>query len=116
MLAATNAGDGGSSPALRRATDSGSSVRCRITDRDYSAGDETHIGAAGRRGLPRVSQLESAGVSRSTAIRHALVDAADPRRRREVVATEVQALEADDDDRKEMLEVAALMESLRAAR
>jgi hypothetical protein len=36
-------------------------------------------------------------------------------RRRAALAAEVAALEADEDDRREMLEVAAVMESMRAA-
>jgi hypothetical protein len=36
-------------------------------------------------------------------------------RRRSQLAAEVAALDADDDDRKEMLAVASLMESMRAA-
>jgi Arc/MetJ-type ribon-helix-helix transcriptional regulator len=61
-------------------------------------------------------QLEAAGFSRSEAIRKAVVDAAERLRRRESLAAEVRALEADEQDRREVLEVAALMESLRAPR
>ncbi len=53
-------------------------------------------------------------MSRSEAIRRALVESAEKLRRRELVAAEVAALEADEADRREMLEVASLMESLRA--
>lgn len=60
--------------------------------------------------------LEAAGLSRSEAIRSALVDAARLLRRRSELAAEVAALEADDDDRAEMVAVAELMESLRAPR
>lgn len=45
----------------------------------------------------------------------ALVGTASRRRRRHALAAEVAALEADEDDRREMRDVAALMESLRAA-
>lgn len=60
--------------------------------------------------------LESAGMSRSEAIRSALVASARRLRRSSELAAEVAALEADDDDRDEMLAVAGLMESLRAPR
>lgn len=59
--------------------------------------------------------LESTGLSRSEAIRSSLLASADRMRRRKQLAAEVAALEADADDRTEMLEVASLMESLRAA-
>jgi predicted transcriptional regulator len=64
--------------------------------------------------LRALSQLEAAGLSRSEAIRRAILDSAARMRRRSALADEVAALEADEDDRREMLEVAALMESLRA--
>lgn len=60
--------------------------------------------------------LEAGGMSRSEAIRSALVESARRRRRSSEVAAEVAALEADEEDRAEMLQVAGLMESLRAAR
>jgi Arc/MetJ-type ribon-helix-helix transcriptional regulator len=59
--------------------------------------------------------LESTGLSRSEAIRSSLVASAERMGRRRHVAREVAALEADDADRAEMLAVAALMESMRAA-
>ena len=58
--------------------------------------------------------LEAAGLSRSEAIRSALIDSARRLQRRSELAAEAAALEADDADRKEMLAVASLMESLRA--
>jgi hypothetical protein len=61
-----------------------------------------------------LAQLEATGVSRSEAIRGAIVDSARRLRRREALAAEVAALEADEDDRREMLDVAAFMESMRA--
>jgi len=61
-----------------------------------------------------LAQLEATGVSRSEAIRGAIVDSARRLRRRDALAAEVAALEADEDDRREMLEVAAFMESMRA--
>jgi len=61
-----------------------------------------------------LSRLEASGLNRSQAIRKALVESAQMLRRRQRVADEVAALEADVADREEMLEVGALMESLRA--
>jgi Arc/MetJ-type ribon-helix-helix transcriptional regulator len=58
--------------------------------------------------------LEASGLSRSEAIRYAVVEAARRLRQRSDLAAEVAALEADDADRSEMLSVAGLMESLRA--
>ena len=58
--------------------------------------------------------IEATGLSRSEAIRHALLTTAARMRTRQSIAAEVTALEADEQDRAEMLEVAALMESLRA--
>jgi Arc/MetJ-type ribon-helix-helix transcriptional regulator len=60
--------------------------------------------------------LEAAGMSRSEAIRSALIGSAERLRRSSQLAAEVAALEADEADREEMLAVAGLMESLRAAR
>lgn len=64
--------------------------------------------------LSALAQLEAAGMSRSQAIRRALVEAAARLRDRKSLAAEVAALEADEADRSEMLAVADLMESLRA--
>lgn len=58
--------------------------------------------------------LEGAGQTRSEAVRSALVAAADRLQRGKDLAAEAAALEADEDDREEMLAVASLMESLRA--
>jgi len=60
-----------------------------------------------------LAQLEASGMSRSEAIRHALVRAAGEQRRERALAAEVADLEADESDRREMREVAALMEDLR---
>lgn len=60
--------------------------------------------------------LEAAGLSRSEAIRSALVHSARRLRRSSELAAEVAALEADDSDREEMVAVAGLMESLHAPR
>ena len=59
-------------------------------------------------------ELEAAGMSRSEAVRKALVDAATRMRDKRALAAEVAALDQDGDDRAEMLAVANLMESLRA--
>jgi len=66
--------------------------------------------------LRALAQLEAAGLSRSEAIRRAIIDGAARLQRRRDLAAEVAALEADEADRREMREVAALMESMRASR
>jgi len=66
--------------------------------------------------MQALAQIEATGVSRSEAIRRAIIDSASRLGRRAALAAEVAALEADDDDRREMLEVAAFMESMRAPR
>jgi len=53
-------------------------------------------------------------MSRSEAIRKSILDAAAALRRKEALRNEILALNADEQDREEMLEVASLMESLRA--
>jgi len=58
--------------------------------------------------------LEASGMSRSEAIRSALVESARRLRRSAELAAEVAELEADETDRAEMSAVAQLMESLRA--
>jgi predicted transcriptional regulator len=65
--------------------------------------------------LRALAQIESTGLSRSEAIRKAILDSAARLRRRDALAAEVASLEADEDDRREMLEVADFMESMRAA-
>jgi predicted transcriptional regulator len=65
--------------------------------------------------LQALARLEATGLTRSQAIRKALVSEAARLRKRESLAAEVRALEADLSDRQEMLKVAALMESLRAS-
>ena len=65
--------------------------------------------------LRALAQLEATGLSRSEAIRRAILDSAAQLQRRAALAAEVAALEADESDRHEMLEVAALMETMRAA-
>jgi len=66
--------------------------------------------------MQALSQLEATGVSRSEAIRRAILDSASRLRRRSALAAEAAALEADEGDRRELLEVAAFMESVRAPR
>ena len=58
--------------------------------------------------------IEATGLSRSEAIRSALLAAAARLRRQRELAAEVARLEADDVDRAEVLAVAAMMEALRA--
>jgi Arc/MetJ-type ribon-helix-helix transcriptional regulator len=60
--------------------------------------------------------LEASGLTRSEAIRNALLASAERLRRRSVLAAEVAELEADAADRTEMAAVAELMEALRAPR
>jgi predicted transcriptional regulator len=66
--------------------------------------------------LRALTQLEAAGLSRSDAIRRAIIDSAIRLQRGKALAAEAAALEADEVDRREMLEVAAMMESMRASR
>jgi predicted transcriptional regulator len=63
-----------------------------------------------------LNTLEASGMSRSEAIRKSILDAAAAVRRKEALRAEVTALEEDEHDRREMLEVASLMETLRAPR
>ena len=65
--------------------------------------------------LRALTRLEATGLSRSEAIRQAIIDCAARLQRRAALADEVAALEADEDDQREMLEVAAVMEIMRAA-
>lgn len=58
--------------------------------------------------------LEARGMSRSDAIRSAILGEARRLRTRASLADEVATLEADESDRSEMLAVADFMESLRA--
>jgi Arc/MetJ-type ribon-helix-helix transcriptional regulator len=64
--------------------------------------------------LRALRQLESEGSSRSETIRRAIIDSATRARRGKDLAQEIAALEADEQDRREMREVAAFMESMRA--
>lgn len=65
--------------------------------------------------LRALAQLEATGLSRSEAIRRAILDSASRLRRGAALAAEAAALEGNEADRAEMLEVAAMMESMRAA-
>jgi predicted transcriptional regulator len=65
--------------------------------------------------IQALAQLEATGLSRSEAIRRAILDSAVRLQRRAGLAAEVAALETDEDDRREMLEIAAVMEIMRAA-
>jgi antitoxin component of RelBE/YafQ-DinJ toxin-antitoxin module len=65
--------------------------------------------------LRALTVLESAGLTRSDAIRLALIEAAQLRRRDDAVRAEVLALDDDEEDRRELQAVASLMQSLRAA-
>ena len=64
--------------------------------------------------LLALGQLEAAVMTRSEAIRAALVEAAARRHDKQALAEEVAILEADEDDRAEMLAVVDIMERLRA--
>jgi len=66
--------------------------------------------------LSALARLEGAGVTRSKAIRDALVLAAADLNGKEALAAEVAGLEADEADRAEMIAVADLMEQMRAPR
>jgi len=58
--------------------------------------------------------MEATGMTRSEAIRTALIDTATRLNDKQALAAEVAVLESDAEDRAEMLAVADLMESLRA--
>ena len=60
--------------------------------------------------------LEASGLTPSEAIRSSLLASADRLHRRRALVAESAALEADKHDRREMLSVASLMESMRAPR
>ena len=61
-----------------------------------------------------LQQLESTGMSRSEAVRASVVAAAARLTEPQALAAEAAALEADERDRREMRETAAMMEELRA--
>lgn len=66
--------------------------------------------------LRALGRLETTGMTRSQAIRAALVEAASRLDDREALSAEVAALEDDEADRAEMAAVVELMERLRAPR
>ena len=66
--------------------------------------------------LRALGQLEVMGLSRSEAIRRAILETAGRLSHPDSLAEEARRLEADEADRREMLEVAGLMEQLRAPR
>ena len=57
----------------------------------------------------------STGSSRSEAVRRAILESAARQRRRSALAAEVALLEADEDDAREIRDVAEFMESMRAS-
>jgi len=59
--------------------------------------------------------LEATGLSQSEAVRAALLASAERVRRKSELAAEAASLEANEVDRAEMLLIASMMESLRAA-
>jgi len=61
-----------------------------------------------------LAQLETIGLTRSEAIRRALIRMAAEQRHDRSLAAEVAALEADEADRREIQRVAEMMEELRA--
>lgn len=61
-----------------------------------------------------LAELEATGISRSEAVRRGLVAAAQRLRERQRLIDEVAELAADETDRTEAAEVAAMMEDLRA--
>ena len=63
-----------------------------------------------------LNALEATGLTQSDAIRSSLLASAMRLRRGRELAAEAAALDADETDRAEMLEVASVMESLRAPR
>ena len=65
--------------------------------------------------LRALAQLEATGLTRSEAIRRAILDSAARLQQRTALAAEAADLESDEDDRREMLAVAVLMERVRAA-
>ncbi|HLF41919.1 MAG TPA: ribbon-helix-helix protein, CopG family [Acidimicrobiia bacterium] len=64
--------------------------------------------------LQALRKIESTGLSRSEAIRSAVINAAAGLRRRESLAAEVAALAAGPDDRAEMTAIAEFMDAISA--
>jgi antitoxin component of RelBE/YafQ-DinJ toxin-antitoxin module len=63
--------------------------------------------------LRALARLEASGLTQSQAIRAALIEAADRRQRAATLRDEVADVAADADDRREMAQVASVMEDLR---
>jgi hypothetical protein len=63
--------------------------------------------------LRALARLEAAGLSRSQAIRTALVEAAERRLRADALRAEAEQIASDPEDQRERTEVARLMEELR---
>ena len=63
--------------------------------------------------LRALARLEASGLTRSQAIRSALIETADRRQRAAAMRDEAAAVAADAHDRREMAAVASLMEDLR---
>lgn len=66
--------------------------------------------------MKALRRIEAAGYSRSAAIRRALVDSAARLGDKKALRAEARALQRDEEDQREMLEIAGMMESLRAPR
>jgi hypothetical protein len=63
--------------------------------------------------LRALARLEASGLTRSQAIRDALIETADRRQRAAALRAEAAAIAGDADDQREMAEVARDMEDLR---
>ncbi len=63
--------------------------------------------------LRALARLEASGLTRSQAIRAALIETANRRQRAAALRSEVAGIAADADDRREMAQVARVMEDLR---
>jgi metal-responsive CopG/Arc/MetJ family transcriptional regulator len=63
--------------------------------------------------LRALARLEAGGMSRSEAIRTAILEAAEQRRRPDVMRAEAAAIAADQADRAEMAAVLKMMDELR---
>jgi hypothetical protein len=66
--------------------------------------------------LRALRELESLGMTRSVAVRTALIATAKRVRSSKGLRAEASAIESDDDDRREMLAVSATMAALRSPR
>jgi hypothetical protein len=107
---------GGRCPGLRSVEGTCSRLRVasRITNRHTEAVAKAISVRLDDDAERALRALEATGLTRSDAIRSSLLASAARLRRGQELAAEAAALEADEADRAEMLEVASLMESLRA--